>query len=468
MKVSMNSSKIVKKVAPFVITVGVIAGVGFIDSDKALGHGYVSEPASRAKLGAANNVGSVQYEPQSLEAPKGFPLAGPVDGKIASAGGMFGGILDQQSSDRWIKHDMVGGVNDITWYNTAPHRTAKWHYYITKKGWNSNAPIKRSDLELIGTFEYGGKQPERSVTHKVNVPTDRNGYHIILAVWDIEDTTNAFYQVIDVNLKNDGSGSEVQPDTEKPSTVAGLHTMNVEASSVDLSWNAATDNIGVDHYMIYRGDSVGIAKQIGTSSTTNYKDITVEPDKIYTYYIVAVDRAGNTSNSSNIIVVNTPAPPVVTPPVEIPDTEKPSVVEGIHTMSVKHNSVDLMWNASQDNVGVDHYVVYRDGIELTQTKGISFTDVTVQASTTYIYYVRAVDAAGNVSDKSSSFTVITLEKPVLPEVAAWNATGLYIVGTKVEYKGNLYEARVTFRSYGDTNWNPESALSLWKPVTNFL
>lgn len=112
---------------------GVIAGVGLIDTDKALGHGYVSEPASRAKLGAANNVGSVQYEPQSLEAPKGFPLAGPADGKIASAGGMFGGILDQQSSDRWIKHDMVGGVNDITWYHTAQHRTTKWHYYITKK-----------------------------------------------------------------------------------------------------------------------------------------------------------------------------------------------------------------------------------------------------------------------------------------------------------------------------------------------
>ncbi|WP_340009600.1 carbohydrate-binding protein [Paenibacillus sp. FSL K6-0276] len=125
-----------------------------------------------------------------------------------------------------------------------------------------------------------------------------------------------------------------------------------------------------------------------------------------------------------------------------------------------------MWNASQDIVGVDHYVVYRDGVELTQANGTSFTDLTVQASTTYIYHVRAVDDAGNVSDKSSSFTVITLVKPVLPEVAAWNATGLYIVGTKVEYKGNLYEARVTFRSYGDTNWNPEPALSLWKPVTN--
>lgn len=32
------------------------------------------------------------YEPQSLEAPKGFPQGGPIDGKIASAGGKFGGL----------------------------------------------------------------------------------------------------------------------------------------------------------------------------------------------------------------------------------------------------------------------------------------------------------------------------------------------------------------------------------------
>lgn len=466
MKVNMKISSIAKMVAPFVITAGVIAGVGLIiDTDKAFGHGYVSEPASRAKLGAANNVGSVQYEPQSLEAPKGFPLAGPADGKIASAGGMFGGILDQQTSDRWIKHDMVGGLNDITWYITAQHRTTKWHYYITKKGWNPNAPIKRSDLELIGTFENGGKQPERSVTHKVNVPTDRSGYHVILAVWDIDDTANAFYQVIDVNLKNGDLGPGVQPDTEKPSTVTGLHTMSVESDTVDLMWDAATDNVGVDHYLIYRGENIGNAKQVGISSTTSYKDITVGSDKIYIYYIVAVDRAGNTSGSSNSIVVSTPNPEEVIPPVETPDTVKPSMVEGLHTMSVKHNSVNLMWNAAQDNVGVDHYVVYRDGVKLTQTKETSFTDLTVQASTTYNYYVRAVDAAGNISDKSSLYTVTTLVKPILPDVAAWNASGLYIVGTKVEYKGNLYEARVTFRSYGDNNWNPESALSLWKLVT---
>ena len=49
------------------------------------------------------------YEPQSLEAPKGFPQGGPVDGQIASAGGKFGGILDRQTANRWFKNTITGG-----------------------------------------------------------------------------------------------------------------------------------------------------------------------------------------------------------------------------------------------------------------------------------------------------------------------------------------------------------------------
>ena len=65
----------------------------------AFAHGFVEKPGSRAALcseayGLLNlNCGSVMYEPQSLEAKKGFPHDGPADGQIASAGGLFGGIF---------------------------------------------------------------------------------------------------------------------------------------------------------------------------------------------------------------------------------------------------------------------------------------------------------------------------------------------------------------------------------------
>ncbi|WP_196244364.1 lytic polysaccharide monooxygenase, partial [Lysinibacillus sphaericus] len=59
--------------------------------------------------------------------------------------------------------------------------TSKWHYYITKRDWNPNKPLTRADLEPIGTVAHNGTAASTNLTHTINVPTDRNGYHVILA-----------------------------------------------------------------------------------------------------------------------------------------------------------------------------------------------------------------------------------------------------------------------------------------------
>ncbi|MBK5432484.1 lytic polysaccharide monooxygenase [Bacillus sp. TH25] len=179
-------------------------------SEKASAHGYVESPASRSylcKQGVNVNCGLVQYEPQSVEGIGGFPQLGPSDGQIAGAGHFP--ALDAQSVDRWKKVTLNGGTNTFKWKLTAPHSTKEWKYYITKKDWNPNMPLTRSSLDLVPFYvkNDGGVRPGTTVTHEANVPTDRSGYHLILAVWEIADTGNAFYQVIDVNLVNNGLNS---------------------------------------------------------------------------------------------------------------------------------------------------------------------------------------------------------------------------------------------------------------------
>ena len=71
------------------------------------------------------------------------------------------------------------------------------------------------------------------------MPTDRSGYHVILAVWDVADTANAFYNVIDVNLIND-----IKPDTGSKHSKWNSGT-KVTANSIELAWNDSTDNVGV-------------------------------------------------------------------------------------------------------------------------------------------------------------------------------------------------------------------------------
>ncbi|RQW67727.1 chitin-binding protein [Listeria sp. SHR_NRA_18] len=172
-------------------------------------HGYISKPESRAylaKLGINQNAGAIQWEPQSVEATGNFPLGGPSDGTIAGGGGGKFPEMDAQTPDRWHHIDLLGGQNNFTWTLTALHRTKEYKYYITKKGWNPNSLLTRGDLELLTTIDAHNEVPtSTTVNHQVPLPTDRNGYYVVLGVWEIADTGNAFYQAVDVNLINNGT-----------------------------------------------------------------------------------------------------------------------------------------------------------------------------------------------------------------------------------------------------------------------
>ncbi|MGE1163917.1 lytic polysaccharide monooxygenase [Peribacillus simplex] len=429
-----------------------IIGTALMPND-ASAHGFVEKPGSRAALcsqtyGALNlNYGSIMYEPQSLEAPKGFPENGPADGVIASAGGKFGGILDQQKTDRWFKNSITGGENIFTWKYTQSHLTSKWHYYITKKGWDSNKPLTRADLEPIGTIQHDGSEASNNLSHKINVPTDRSGYHVILAVWDVANTTNDFYNVIDVNLMNDD-----KPDTEAPTQPKELHAVKVTANSVELNWEPSTDNVGVKEYQVLREGKV-----IDIVPGTTFTDRKLQADTEYTYTVKAVDAAGNVSQESETAVAKTGN--------EVPDTEAPTQPKGLHSMGETSTSVNLMWSPSEDNVGIDHYVVYRETASGQMTAVgksdiASYMDMNLKSDTTYKYTVTAIDAAGNESIKSDTLAVTTKEQSSSYE--QWDSFKAYTKGDRVEHQGKTYEAVQSYQGYGDPNWI--FALSLWNEI----
>ncbi|MGG5357535.1 hypothetical protein IGI57_000927 [Enterococcus sp. DIV0213j] len=168
-----------KKVSAVLLTVG-IAGAFFMNGDVADAHGYVEAPASRGYQGSLDKessilgydkafelYGAVINNPQSLEARKGFPEAGPADGKIASAEGGLGQIndfvLDNQTADRWKKQDIKTGPLSVTWHYTAAHSTTKWHYYMTKPGWDPNKPLVRSEFEEIGVINHDGSAASNTI-----------------------------------------------------------------------------------------------------------------------------------------------------------------------------------------------------------------------------------------------------------------------------------------------------------------
>jgi hypothetical protein len=71
---------------------------------------------------------------------------------------------------------------------------------------------------------------------------------------------------------------------------------------VQLTWTAATDNVGVASYDIYRD---GTLLQ-STGATTSASDPTVSPGASYSYVVRARDAAGNVSGPSNAVSVTVP------------------------------------------------------------------------------------------------------------------------------------------------------------------
>ncbi|MBI3947424.1 MAG: fibronectin type III domain-containing protein [Armatimonadetes bacterium] len=172
-------------------------------------------------------------------------------------------------------------------------------------------------------------------------------------------------------------------DTTPPSTPTGLTATPSGTSTVALKWNAATDNVGVAGYRLYR-DGARIASLTGTS----YTNSGLAASTTYAYRVSAVDAAGNESSQSAAVSATTAAPG---------DGTAPSVPTGLTATGLSSTQIALRWNASTDNTGVAGYRVYRNGAQIATANTTAHTDSGLAAGTTYSYQVAAVDAAGNTS-----------------------------------------------------------------------
>lgn len=114
------------------------------------------------------------------------------------------------------------------------------------------------------------------------------------------------------------------------------------------------------------------------------------------------------------------------------NTSPPTVPSGLADPSDTASSVGLSWNASTDSTGtLAGYTVYRNGTSIgtANASTTTFTDSTVQPSTTYSYTVDAFDTAGNHSAQSSALQVTTPAAP--PPSAQFVESGVAGTGTTV-------------------------------------
>ena len=244
--------------------------------------------------------------------------------------------------------------------------------------------------------------------------------------------------------------SDIEPDTEAPTTPKNLTASKVTHHSVALNWEAATDNVAVKEYLIFRDGN-----KIGTTKTTSFTDTTVEAEKEYAYRVQAIDAAGNTSALSNELTVQTEKMPV--------DNQKPTAPSNLSILNITEKSATVSWKASTDNVAVSHYIVNVTGKGLTTEKTVTSLNYSItglQAGEEYKVTVRAVDTSGNESDVvSKSFVTKEESTETIPQ---WDPNKIYLGGEKVMFEGKEYVANhwtLNDRPSESGQWGPWSLVT---------
>lgn len=91
-------------------------------------------------------------------------------------------------------------------------------------------------------------------------------------------------------------------DTEIPFAPGGVTVGNVTESSAEVSWQPATDNIGVVGYRLFQ-DGVEIARPVGTTTSHSVTGLTAATP--YSFAVAAYDAAGNVSPQSEVLTITT-------------------------------------------------------------------------------------------------------------------------------------------------------------------
>lgn len=285
-------------------------------------------------------------------------------------------------------------------------RDGLWHHAVGTKGAQgmrlyvdgrlAGSNTVTANQSYYGWWNVGGDQlsgwPDQPTSNYFSGSLDE------VAIYDKQLTA---VRIFDHFQQGQPSGVS---DTSSPTT-PGTPAISASSSTVTLNWTAATDNMLVAQYRVYRSATPGFTPSdstlVGNADWATYTDRAVLPGTWY-YKVVAVDGVGRTSSASG------------QGSVTVADTEAPTQPKSLSATAFD-DQVDLTWNPSTDDLAITGYDVYRlassgaapsaDALVGT-TLGTAFTDTAVPAGTWY-YKVVAKDGAGNQSKVSASAKAVT-------------------------------------------------------------
>jgi chitodextrinase len=294
----------------------------------------------------------------------------------------------------WKSKNGDGTVNEAHRAAMVDVAKAKYPVYVGELGWGDwiNPPVESHPTWFPKAFGWIDTN-EYSWSGWSMHP---GGGPAIITDWSYATVTESNGKYIKNQLVSYASPSP--SDTQAPTAPTGLWNTSKSSTTMNWTWTAATDNVGVTAYELFVN---GETTPRVTTATTSASLTGLSPGTSYGVKVRARDAAGNISGWSNYVVVTTNAGAA--------DTQAPTTPTGLWNTSKSSTTLNWAWNAATDNVGVTAYELFVNG-ETTPRATTAATSASLTGlspSTSYSVRVRAKDAAGNVSALSTNVVVTT-------------------------------------------------------------
>ena len=303
--------------------------------------------------------------------------------------------ITQKNEYNWTL-DYINGQQGNVWFGQMKDGSGDWANMtsVDKDGWPNWA---------IQTY-YG---PGIDAPQNTTTTTDSNVHGLLSAPPSTDISTAMVFRApksgtVSFNVKDDepylrqngNSGGEVR---------LSLLVNDTEKQSVTLSESnqKAADWANFDAIELNKGDVI----RVTASCNSNPSKPSVHVTPIITY----LDEA-------------------------VTDTEAPDAPTAVRTADVTETTAHVAWEAALDNVATTGYNVYVNG-EKVNTELVTATEYDLTGltpATEYSVQIEAVDAAGNVSEKSEAATFTTEKDAVNPDPTVVNKTELKATTAKAD------------------------------------
>ncbi|MGI8952116.1 MAG: fibronectin type III domain-containing protein [Chitinophagaceae bacterium] len=185
-----------------------------------------------------------------------------------------------------------------------------------------------------------------------------------------------------------------------PDAATNLVALTLSNTQIELDWaNNPSPTYNETAFETYRSTTSGgpytFAGQV-PADTLSFIDKGLTPNIKYYYKIRAINNNGAAvlSNEANAITQSDKIPP--------------SAPKNLRVILTNRTSVSIAWDSSSDNVGVDRYDVFVNGIKTYSTTQTSFIVGGLQSTQQYSFYVKARDISGNYSPQSNQVNAATV------------------------------------------------------------